>query len=174
MSKTTLAKDAEIEGVSDIMSSLRSLSLGSQDSTLLRGLGENIVPNPLESVASDMLTIISDLRDALPSVKCELDTTNSSIIGGSDCDKYFGNQISGPSGGVQRFWPFKGPLPFVRPTAVSPTSGPGAEHLIEAWAWLLDACTDSVGRAVAAYVLLESEANHYRPPLFWLLFSGHR
>ncbi|KAF8308840.1 TPR-like protein [Clavulina sp. PMI_390] len=177
MSGSTLAYDGQLEGTSEILDPMRSFSLDSPSPTLVGEPEEDLEPNPFESIASDMLAIVSDLQEALSTI--ERGPSISDAEKNKSADDSVSpspNSISGESSGVRRFWPFKGSLPLVKSTSAPPNSDPETEHLAEAWRWLLDASLDSINRAVAAHVVLETaaEVNHHRPPLFWLLFSGHR
>ncbi|KAF8304945.1 hypothetical protein DL93DRAFT_412712 [Clavulina sp. PMI_390] len=178
MSGSTLAEDPQGEGAFGALALFSMLSLDGSSPTLVEEPDSELEPNPFELMASDMLAIISDLRNSLHSIESK-ESADKGVEKGNSYDpdsESLQNLASTPASRVKRFWPFKGSLPLVKSTATLPSSDPASEQLTEAWRWLLDACLDTVNRAIAAQVILETAADvkNHKPPLFWLLYAGHR
>ncbi|KAF8308841.1 hypothetical protein DL93DRAFT_2158790 [Clavulina sp. PMI_390] len=178
MSDSESADDAQLdlEGISEVFELFRSLSLEPLLDIMAKEIQEDVELDPFELVASNIVGIILGLMGML--YRTEPGFFNAEAYKESQHEHSSSSPIptsDSPNSG-KRFWPFKQSQTFLQSTTLSPVLDPEAEDLVRTWSWLLLACLRIVNDTVAAHTLSEdtAKADHQRPPLFWLLFSGHR
>ncbi|KAF8308834.1 hypothetical protein DL93DRAFT_1857304 [Clavulina sp. PMI_390] len=150
---------------------------GQSSSTLVEDVDTGLDSSPFESLASEMLQMISDLQEILHVEEQRMLTEQAHDIGADNAALSSKDLPTPPSPHWKGFSLFKDFFSTITSTPPSATASDSSPTFpVQGWKSLLDSCVDGVNRVIAAQVVIEKaeNADRDRPPLFWLLYSGHR
>ncbi|KAF8308837.1 hypothetical protein DL93DRAFT_1857475 [Clavulina sp. PMI_390] len=171
---TSKLRDVHLELTAELSELCRSFYLEPLLAILARDTEGEVEPDPLETIAVNIVEIILCLLEALSFIEPALFQTNTEGESASKDSSSPQEPTPGPTSRVPQFWPSKISIPAVKSTDLLPAAE--AKRSVVHSAAAMCTCLSVVSSVVYAHKTIgeNTKVKHQRPPLFWVLFSCRR